>query len=94
MATSPTIRGEGGRAVAQWVVPGGAEGSLAPLHIHAPHPATLTGQRTHVFTTGHSPHSSTGVDQSNDFIFRRKATNSNSFVRLYVLLFAITNALG
>ena len=33
-------------------------GRISPLHVHAPNPAQLTGQRTHVFTTGHSPNSS------------------------------------
>jgi len=54
VSSSPTIRGENGKAVAQWMLPGDG---FSPLHIHAPNPAHLTGQRTHVFTTGHSPNS-------------------------------------
>jgi len=57
VSNSPTIRGEDGRAVAQWIIPG--EGGYSPLHVHAPNPSALTGERTHVFTTGHT-HSSPG----------------------------------
>lgn len=60
------IRGEDGRQVAQWILPGlqddpmdgrnrlGGYNSpmMTPLGNHAPNPAQLTGQRTHVYTTG------------------------------------------
>ncbi|XP_023331975.1 ecdysone-induced protein 74EF isoform X1 [Eurytemora carolleeae] len=57
-SSSPTIRGVDGKVVAQWMFQGEGLGRISPLHVHAPNPAQLTGQRTHVFTTGHSPNSS------------------------------------